>query len=508
MSVDASRALPPGGRGGRKTSTDELSSVAAVRIVQEAVREGVSVEELARMAQGDPAFAVRVLRLINSPALARGRPVKDVAQAASLLGVRGLRNLALSLAVGDLVPPEEDAEVLLVQSLRRAIAASRLAEVLGYAEPQVCFTTGLLLDVGMLVRARSDLAAALELARLPAEHRVLHEHIRFGESHPVVGARVAREYALPDDMVVAIGGHHADVIPDSPLAKIAWLAERVAGVFETGAVGQAREQVTRLCAELGVSANQLDTLFHELPARVEELAAVFERQVGRQLDLNQLRDDANARLVDMNRQYEETVATLRRVVEEKEALMHRLEELNQVLATQAFTDALTGLPNRRALEQALTRDLARANRSGELLSVVLLDVDHFKRFNDTHGHLIGDQVLRHLGAMVHRSLRDGDFVARYGGEEFCVVLPRATEEGAMLAARRVRMAIERGRLKCDAGELSVTSSFGVTTYDPQVCLRSVEELLKQSDDALYAAKEQGRNCVVHFNSLTATQVGH
>lgn len=481
---------------------NELSSVAAVRIVQEAVREGVSIDELARLAQSDPAFAVRVLNLVNSPGLARSKPVRDIGQAAALLGVRGLRNLALSLAVGELVPPGEDADVLLIQSLRRAIAAAALAEAMGHAEPQVCFTTGLLLDVGILVRARSNLDAALELSRLPAEHRVLHEHIRFGESHPLLGERVARQYSLPEDMISAIAGHHDEAVPDSALSRVAWLAERVAGVFETGAVGQARELITRRCSELGVSTQRLDALFNELPARVEQLAAVFQRQVGRQLDLNQLRDDANARLVEMNRQYEETVATLRRVVEEKEELMHRLEELNLVLATQASTDALTGLPNRRALEDALTRDIARTTRSAMPLSVILLDVDHFKRFNDTYGHLVGDQVLRHLGGIVQRSLRDGDFVARYGGEEFCVVLPNASEEGALLAARRVRMAIERSKLKCEAGELSVTASLGVSTCDPKVAGRTSVELLKHSDLALYAAKEQGRNCVVHFNSLS------
>lgn len=484
-------------------SNDELSSVAAVRIVQEAVRDGVGIDELARLAQGDPAFAVRVLKLVNSPALARPAPIRDISQAASLLGARGLRNLALGLVVGDMVPAGEDADVLLVQSLRRAIAALVLAEALEFQEPQVCFTVGLLLDVGLMVRARSDLAAALEIARLPAEHRVIHEQVRFGEAHPEVGARVISEYKLPEDMNAAIRGHHAAVAPDAKLSRIAWLAERVAGVFETGAVGHAREQVSRVAVDLGVPAARLDALFQELPGRVEHLAAAFERKVGPQPDLHQLRDDANARLVEMNRQYEETVAMLRRVVDEKQALAQRLEELNLVLATQASTDALTGLPNRRALEQTLLRDLARADRSGEPLSVVLLDVDHFKRFNDTYGHLIGDQVLKHLGGLLQRTLRDGDFVARYGGEEFCVLLPKATQEGALLAARRARMAVERNRLKCEAGELSITSSFGVTTYLPGTTPRRPEELLKEADDALYAAKEHGRNCVIHFTNKGA-----
>lgn len=496
MSSVAGRLLPS-----KPSPAREPSSVAAVRIVQEAVRDGVGIDELARLAQGDPAFAVRVLNLVNSPSLARARPVRDITQAASLLGVRGLRNLALSLAVGDLVPAEPEANLILAQSLRRAIAASFLGAALAYPEPQVCFTVGLLLDVGMLVRGRSNLAAAVEVCRLPAEHRILHEQVRFGDTHPELGALVALDYALPQDMVAAIRGHHDAAPPPPGLSRVAWLAERVAGVFETGAVGHARNQLFAEVTELGLEPSKLQALFDELPGNVEQLAAIFERDVGPQPDLNQLRDDAASRLVELNRQYEETVSTLRRVVEEKDALAQKLEEVNAMLANQAATDALTGLPNRRALEQVLARDLARSDRSGEPLSVVMIDVDHFKRFNDTYGHLVGDQVLRHLGAIVQRSLRDGDLVARFGGEEFCIVLPRATSEGALLAARRVRMAVERGKLKVESGELAVTASFGVSTYDPTVKARRVDDLFKEADQALYAAKARGRNCVVHFLSL-------
>src|SRR5690606_4891976 len=115
---------------------------------------------------------------------------------------------------------------------------------------------------------------------------------------------------------------------------------------------------------------------------------------------------------------------------EKEELALRLEQLNQTLATQATTDALTGLLNRRALEDALARDFARAQRSKEPLSLLMLDVDHFKRFNDTHGHLVGDEVLCHLGKLRHGRLRESDLGARYDGEESCILLPEPSAEGA------------------------------------------------------------------------------
>ena len=480
----------------------ELSSSAALLIVQHAVREGVGVDELVRLAHADPSFALRVMSLVNSPALRRGAPIRDITQAATLLGVRGLRNVALSLAVSELIPARPDAAILLVQSLRRALAARALAPCFGAADRDACFTTGLLLEVGLMVKARDDLGHALELAKLPAEHRVLHEIANNGQSHPEVGAQIAVHYKLSPDMADAIRHHHAVLPPSEPLCRLVWLAERVAGVFETGAVGPAREALFRTGGELGVEAQLLERLLLELPAQVSAMASAFQRDVGEQPDLNQLRDDANARLVEINQQYLETVATLRRVVAEKEELALRLEQLNQTLATQATTDALTGLLNRRALEDALARDFARAQRSKEPLSLLMLDVDHFKRFNDTHGHLVGDEVLCHLGKLLQGRLRESDLVARYGGEEFCILLPEASAEGALLAARRLRLAVERSKVCTQAGELSVTSSFGVATFEPSQETLSPQQLLRNADRALYMAKEHGRNRVIHFSSAS------
>src|SRR5690606_13166748 len=235
---------------------------------------------------------------------------------------------ALSLAVSDLIPEAEQGVVLLVQSLRRALAARALASCFGPIERDACFTTGLLLEVGLLVKAREDLPLALELARLPAEHRVLHELANNGAAHPDTGAAIAARYSLSRDMVEAIRAHHAEQPPDEVLSRIVWLAERVAGVFETGAVGPARESLFRTGATLGVPTQLLDELLSGLPSQVSDMAAAFQRDVGEQPDLNQLRDDANARLVEINQQYEETVATLRRVVAEKDELAARLEQAN------------------------------------------------------------------------------------------------------------------------------------------------------------------------------------
>jgi diguanylate cyclase (GGDEF)-like protein len=162
----------------------------------------------------------------------------------------------------------------------------------------------------------------------------------------------------------------------------------------------------------------------------------------------------------------------------------------------AMSDPLTGLANRRAVETALTRDLARADRDGRWLSIVALDVDHFKRVNDTHGHSGGDQVLVVLGNILRTALRAGDLAARIGGEEFLTILPDTDGEGALVAAERLRKRIEAERMVLPSGAFNFTSSLGVASIKGPGCLRASTALIEKADAALYEAKRTGRNRVV------------
>lgn len=481
----------PGAKGPRR----EPASTAAVQIVQEAVKEGVSVADLAKLALGDPAFAIRVLSMVNSAAFQRATPVQDVNQAVSLLGIRGLRNIALSLVVSDLVPMGEEGALLLGQSLRRAIASRLIAQATGHKETDAYFTAGLLLESGLLLRARDDLARVADLARMPADFRVVHELATGLAPHPDDGADLALHYNLPKETVEAIRYHHADTAPEAPMARVCWVAERLAGVFESGVIASAKQSAIEAAAQAGVSAQVVERVLEQLPAMVTDAASAFQRDVGPQLDLAQLRDDANQRLVEMNHQLEETVRMLKRVVAEKEDLTRRLQQANQALSEQAATDSLTELPNRRALEEALSRDLARSFREKTPMSFLVADVDHFKKFNDTYGHQTGDEVLKVVARVMRAAARKGDIPARFGGEEFCVVLAGADEQGAVLAAKRLRIAIERTTVPSAQGPLRVTASFGIATLDPDHP-ETKEQLFKRADDALYKAKAAGRNCVM------------
>ena len=168
---------------------------------------------------------------------------------------------------------------------------------------------------------------------------------------------------------------------------------------------------------------------------------------------------------------------------------------NRRLEALATTDPLTRVLNRRALLDRLTAEVDRARRFSSALSLLLLDVDHFKQINDTAGHLAGDSVLRQLGALLEDAVRKVDIVARYGGEEFVAILPETSSEGGVIFAERLRERIAGQAFDVGAERpVHLTVSIGIATF-PSARVASTEDLFARADEALYRAKSGGRNQV-------------
>ena len=174
--------------------------------------------------------------------------------------------------------------------------------------------------------------------------------------------------------------------------------------------------------------------------------------------------------------------------------------LQQDFRSLAYSDPMTGLDNFRQFEENLAEEMARAQRYGRPLSVILLDIDHFKAFNDTLGHPAGDALLGQMGVVLRNSLRNVDRPARYGGEEFVIVCPETGAEEARLIAERIRRGVAETSfvLGDKAPPARVTVSLGCATFPGDA--RTSRELVKKADTALYAAKESGRNAVRAYDS--------
>ena len=174
------------------------------------------------------------------------------------------------------------------------------------------------------------------------------------------------------------------------------------------------------------------------------------------------------------------------------AMHDRIARSKRELERLSATDGLTGLYNQRGLQTRLREELARAQRYGNGLSLALIDLDHFKRVNDTYGHLVGDEVLREFAWFLKEQVRETDVLARYGGEEFVLVLPETTTAGALCTLRRVQDEMANRRFGAPNASLVVTFSAGIAGF-PGEGAQGTEDLLRRADEALYEAKRAGRN---------------
>lgn len=195
--------------------------------------------------------------------------------------------------------------------------------------------------------------------------------------------------------------------------------------------------------------------------------------------------------------FDELYARLERRFSTTSRLAVLLGQRDELLALST-TDGLTQVANHRAFQERLREEFRRAQRYDDPMALILMDIDHFKAVNDTHGHQVGDEVLRAVAKALKGAVRETDFIARYGGEEFAVVLPKTHLAGALTVAERMSQSLKSTRTGVD-GAIRVTGSFGVSGF-PGRGVTTAEQLLKTADDALYRSKREGRNKISLFQS--------
>lgn len=280
-------------------------------------------------------------------------------------------------------------------------------------------------------------------------------------------------------------------------AAIGYMA---AGMLNHGQI-QAEREDNRLSNEL--ERKELN----EFMQHVQAVASNVDEKVDRHsLNLATINDDivknqqpdpkvvlrAVKQLFEANVQLHGELTTAQQQIEYKQVQL-------ESYMTEARTDQLTGVSNRRAFDEEIHRLFSLRERRPSDLCLMMADVDHFKLFNDYHGHQVGDEMLQRVAATFERATRSCDIVCRYGGEEFAILLPRTRMPDALRVAERGRTAVEA--LRCDIGEieLHVTVSIGIVELQSG---ESIAEFVKRADAALYSAKLAGRNCVWHDSNST------
>jgi len=256
----------------------------------------------------------------------------------------------------------------------------------------------------------------------------------------------------------------------------------------------------------GVSEHEEIRYAREVLGRLRELAAHVAAGVGEHTSrVEEINEELHSVGLD---EPEAVVSAVDKLIHANSTMQEQLASADERLreqaqqiechAAEARTDALTGLANRRAFDDEMDHRLAEFQRHARTFSLIMLDVDHFKKFNDTYGHQAGDEVLRGLGKVLRETVREMDIPARYGGEEFSLILPGTPVPVAAEAADRVRTAIAAARFRVGKSELKVTASLGVAEL---VDDETADAMIERADTALYASKQAGRNCT-HYHDGT------
>ncbi|MDH5823410.1 GGDEF domain-containing protein [Luteimonas sp. RD2P54] len=468
----------------------------ALRVLELAQDPATDLAATAEAICLDPALSARILRIANSPlfASATRRPSATVSQALALLGLNAALSLALGFSLATTMRGGAQAagarERFWRRSVLSAMASRLLGERAGLERLEELMLAGLLQDIGALALMHALPARYASLDAAPGGVPPLQrERALFGSDHAEVGAWLAARWNLPAYLQRIIGHHESGpyrgdpelaCVSGSGLLADLWL--RAGGAEELRAIAAELERRT------GLSGPETAHMLERMSASAPELASLFEVRLEPH-EARGLQRQALELMVVRNLVEVRDAADTRREIE---ALKARTRDLSE----QVRRDPLTGAYNRLQLEEVLQREFEEALRCKRPLSIAFIDLDDFKRINDRHGHLVGDQVLQEFSRCLNGRLRQTDLLARYGGEEFLIVLSNCDAAAARATLERILAEISRTPMALvDGVPLYITFSAGLACQGGSDQFASAEDLLKAADEALYGAKRDGRNQV-------------
>lgn len=486
---------------------DNLPSLptVAVQVLNLIHSDNVTVAQIAKVIEHDPALTSKILKVSNSSLFGMSRQISSLQQAVVVLGLRTVKVMALTFSLVDAMQSRQsggfDYQAYWRRSLTAAVAARQLGKFLSSDEADELFVAALLSDIGMLAAFHVDKPAyqqvliESESAEVPIH---LIEQKQLGATHETFASHLLDSWGLPERIVSAIAAHHqsADVLnrlaaeKSNPMIPLLGAAVLIADMFcSPGGAKElpvVRSDVPNL---VPIDGDELAGLLDELQKHVQETASKWAIDIGQARSYKDVQAEAVVQLAKLTMAAELERAQL--AVREQE-----LSSQNQNLARRATTDALTGIANRATLEEHLTKVCEATLQQGSKLGILMLDLDRFKKLNDTFGHQVGDTALRTVGGLLSKLNSDRVLASRYGGEEFTIVVSDATANDVRELAERVRLDIQQNRIPANGRQIALTVSIGAALFDGALPKLEPSLVVGLADKCLYQAKQTGRNRVV------------
>ncbi|MFI0474177.1 diguanylate cyclase [Halomonas sp. HMF6819] len=475
--------------------TASLPSLPAVvmQVLEVARMPSASLKEYAGVIEHDPALTARLIAVANTAHHVRSpNPAITSFEATQRLGTDATLATVLSFA---LFKDEQTSDIAL-PTWQRAIASAAIASQLA----QKCcperlgqvFTVALLQDIGILAL---QMAYPEEAQALYAQRDLSHmelakeERQRFGCDHTLIGAWLAAKWGLPESLVHIIDESHDSVFTEDPVA----LCVRFSGPLADAWLSpNAPQSFSTLLFELSSAQSEhvalLESLFHRMHQQIQLLSDLLKLAVPLPIESQSVLSEAKQLL------FQHALSISARLEAQQERF-HKLEKQHDALLEHSRLDPLTQLANRAWLEEQLKERFEICRQKQRIMSVVFIDLDHFKTLNDRYGHRIGDEVLQCFGKALLSLVDASDVAGRYGGEEFLIILPDETAQKALRLARRIMQLLEKEPMAFDnIKPLYVTVSIGIACMADGV-FESEHELIAAADQSMYNIKRSGRSGV-------------
>lgn len=483
----------------------------AVKILKAFQTDDLPLRALGEIISIDPALTAMMLKVANTGIYAHSGKITNINRAVTILGTKVIKNIALSFVIStDLRNNDEsgfDCDSFWRSSITAAVSAELVSKIINYADEDI-FVASLLQNIGMMIIAQSKGSQYCQLLKdafLSNAELIDLERNKYGFDHQQVGYALLMKWNLPEVICEPILSHHRPEQarePSRKRAKILSIADQLSRIYsETETAERARLLQWRLVKDFELDEAQALKLLDDAATSSAEIIQAFEVDPGDMRPYSLLLQEANNELGKLNLSNNQLILEMNDAKEKREKVVHELQDANSRLRALVYRDGLTGLYNHRYFHESLENEMARATRYLSKVSLIIIDIDFFKKINDEHGHPTGDLVLMNIARALSNAVRPNDVVARYGGDEFVVILPETDIEGVKVFAARLRRCVEGVATLVKKQEVYVTVSTGGTTFCAEQASVTKDLLIATADRGLYISKADGRNKVTILNPI-------
>ena len=493
------------------SSCNNLPSLPSVvvRIIAASKDPEISLADVADIISLDPALSAKLLKIANSPVYARLHQVATLRDALSILGLNASLTVALSFSLVSSLKSQTGDDDRFGNFWKRSIISATVAKQIGLVlhekNLEEFFLASLLQDIGMLAISCTRLADPADDCEYQNScnkthfERVRCERTHWGIDHSDIGAWLLKSWQLPEKLYQAVLCSHSKdcnasaEMPGRKFAQCIWLSGVLGDIWldqdRERIIEEQRSSVQQL---LGIDQATFYDFISQVDSQLPDMASLFDvtliDEKSREQVLNQARDilvEQHLKLIQQSDQHQQEIESL-----QKKA---------QNIEKEANRDHLTGISNRKHIEELLATEFELSRFRQRPLSLAFIDIDNFKPINDTYGHQAGDLVLQIITRFFAAQIRQQDSLARYGGDEFLLLLHNTDGDNAYALLSRI-MASLQSSPGIEVGEqlIRVTISIGMASITPGDKTTSPEQLIEHADKALYQSKKAGRNTLSRY----------